>query len=729
VADALPVSLDSPQPPPLPHGQTADRRVFTTAGAIVMLSLLVKAGTAVRELLIAWYFGTSDPLDAYVIAYAVPYFFITLLGASLAPVLVPAYVGLRVRNQRQGAETLVGDVIVASTLLLVVVAVVLALGAPLYVQLVAQGFSPEKLALAERLAAVLAPTVLTSVLVSLAGGILNAHSRFVVPALSPLISTTVVVCALFVFSASEGVFALAFGLLVGTAIELLLLVILVRREVAPRVSHTMDNPQLFEFGARFVPTLIGALLMASTLLVDQAMSSGLPAGSVAALNYANRLVTAPLGLTAAALGTVVLPHFSRLVSSERWSELRSTIVRYLWKAAVVTIPLALLIVLLARPVTDLLLHRGAFSGTDVQTVSLCLAALAIQIPFYTGVIVLMRLALALKLNVAIALISSAILVLDVGLNAWLASFMGVTGIALSTSIVYACLFGLLLVVTERRLRETNVYVAAAFDSTLTLAAPTVSISIITPTLNAARFLEGCLSSVRAQRYARIEHIVVDGGSTDGTADMARAAPGVVYIEARGSNQSRAINDGLRAARGDVLAWLNADDEYAPGTLHVVQERFAADPTLDVLYGDCDVLDIKYRALWRETPGPYDFTRLLRGGNYIAQPAVFVHRRVFERLGYLDESFECGMDYEFWLRARHAHIEYVPRVLAIFRWHQNSKTARNQFMCWRELLRAARLYGGGWTPALAWSYSRMLVTVGRQRAIRATTTSLRGDSSL
>ena len=419
-----------------------------------MLSLVVKAGTAARELLIAWYFGTSDPLDAYLIAYAVPYFFITLLGASLAPVLVPAYVGLRVRHQRKGAERLVGDVILVSTLLLIVVAVVLAAGAPLYLRLIAVGFSPEKLALAEGLAAVLAPTVLTSVLVSLAGGILNAHNRFVAPALSPLISTSVVVGALFVFSTRSGVFALAFGLLAGTAIELVVLAALVRREVAPRFSLALANPHLLDLGARFVPTLIGAVLMASTLLVDQAMSSALPAGSIAALNYANRLVTPPLGLTAAALGTVVLPHFSEMVSSERWSELSSTIGRYLWKAALVTIPLGLGLFLLASPLTELLLHRGAFSGADVTTVASCLAALALQIPFYTGVILLMRLALALKLNAAIAVISCASLVLDVGMNAWLASFMGVTGIALATSIVYACSFGLLLAVTQRRLQHT-----------------------------------------------------------------------------------------------------------------------------------------------------------------------------------------------------------------------------------------------------------------------------------
>jgi glycosyltransferase involved in cell wall biosynthesis len=253
----------------------------------------------------------------------------------------------------------------------------------------------------------------------------------------------------------------------------------------------------------------------------------------------------------------------------------------------------------------------------------------------------------------------------------------------------------------------------------------LSISIVTPTLNAAVFLNGCLDSVRAQLCTDFEHIVVDGGSTDGTAEIVRAASGVVYIEARGSNQSQAINHGLRAAQGDVLAWLNADDEYPRGTLQMVQERFNADPLLDVLYGDCDVVDVTDRALWRETPGPYDFMRLLRRGNYIPQPAVFIHHRVFERLGYLDETFECGMDYEFWLRMREARIQYIPRVLARFRWHPNSKSARNQIICWREVLRAVRGHGGGWTPALAWSYSRMLVTLGRQRVMRTTKT-LRQD---
>src|SRR5262249_6964344 len=148
-------------------------------------------------------------------------------------------------------------------------------------------------------------------------------------------------------------------------------------------------------------------------------------------------------------------------------------------------------------------------------------------------------------------------------------------------------------------------------------------------------------------------------------------------------------------------------EYTPGTLQTVAAAFETRLMLDALYGDCDVIDSGTRLLWRERPGPYDFQRLLRHGNYLPQPAVFVHRRVFERFGYLDESFECGMDFELWLRLRNCQVEYVPRVLALYRWYSTSKTAVNQFGCWRELLRIVRRHGGGWTPTLAWKFSRML----------------------
>ena len=244
------------------------------------------------------------------------------------------------------------------------------------------------------------------------------------------------------------------------------------------------------------------------------------------------------------------------------------------------------------------------------------------------------------------------------------------------------------------------------------------ISVVTPVLNAASFISRCIASVGEQRYPAIEHIVVDGGSTDETIGLVRQFPQVNLIQLPGSNQSAAINAGFKLARGDVVAWLNADDSYAPGALEYVGRLFAAEPGLQGLYGDCTVLDLHDQVLWYETPGVYDFGRLLRNGNYLAQPAVFLRKSTLEQVGLLDESLQFGMDYDLWLRLRNRRIDYVPRVLADYRWHAGSKTAANQFGNWRELLLIVRRYGGGWTPQLVWSFLLMLLTVSRLRIVHS-----------
>jgi glycosyltransferase involved in cell wall biosynthesis len=252
---------------------------------------------------------------------------------------------------------------------------------------------------------------------------------------------------------------------------------------------------------------------------------------------------------------------------------------------------------------------------------------------------------------------------------------------------------------------------------------TTQLSIVTPTLNAAAYLEQCLASVAGQAVEDLEHIVVDGGSSDATQAIARRFPGVIWISRPGSGQTAAINAGLQGAQGDVVAWLNADDAYTPGALQEVVERFSRDPGLDLLYGDCQVVGPLGQTLWWERPGNYDFGRLLRRGNYIAQPAVFLRKRVFASVGYLDESLEYGMDYDLWLRLRGHTVAYVPRTLARFRWHTDSKSARGQARSWNEFLRIVRRHGGGWTPHIAMACARCLVTVARVRLGAALTGSI------
>jgi glycosyltransferase involved in cell wall biosynthesis len=239
------------------------------------------------------------------------------------------------------------------------------------------------------------------------------------------------------------------------------------------------------------------------------------------------------------------------------------------------------------------------------------------------------------------------------------------------------------------------------------------ISVVTPTLNAERFFAECLASLD---YADLEHLVVDGGSTDGTVEMVRPHPRSFCLLRPGLNQAAAINEGLRAATGEIVAWLNADDAYAPRALALVAECFAAEPALDALIGDCAVVDPDGKPLWYERPGAYDFRRLLRRGNYLAQPAVFLRRRLLGRIGLLDESLEYAMDYDLWLRLRGTRVGYVPQVLAKFRWHPASKTARNTLGNWRENLRILHRHGGGWTPELAASFAMAMLTVTKQRLL-------------
>ena len=245
---------------------------------------------------------------------------------------------------------------------------------------------------------------------------------------------------------------------------------------------------------------------------------------------------------------------------------------------------------------------------------------------------------------------------------------------------------------------------------------TITLSVVTPTLNAEPYLSECLASLQQQGTTTIEHLVVDGGSMDRTLDIVRDEKNAICLIRPGSNQAAAINEGLRQATGEIVAWLNADDAYPPGAVATVAECFASEPDLDVLVGDCAVIGPEGEPLWHERPGPYDFERLLRRGNYLPQPAVFLRRRTLQSIGLLDESLEYTMDYDLWLRLKRARVRYVPQVLAVFRWHPGSKTARNVLGNWRENIRVVRRHGGGWTPQLVWSLSRALVSTTKSRLL-------------
>jgi hypothetical protein len=200
------------------------------------------------------------------------------------------------------------------------------------------------------------------------------------------------------------------------------------------------------------------------------------------------------------------------------------------------------------------------------------------------------------------------------------------------------------------------------------------VSVITPTLNQAHFLEATLHSVRAQTYPRIEHIVVDGGSTDGTVDVLRREAEL----ARGSLQWQsgpdrgmydAINKGLALATGDVLAFLNSDDVWMPWAVEAVIDALESKPGVDLIFGDgIKVYETNGAQRLRLFP-PFDRISL---ANYesLMEPAVFWRRRLSERIGGFDTTMRYVADLDYWLRAAAsgARISHLSEVIAIERIH-------------------------------------------------------------
>jgi len=215
------------------------------------------------------------------------------------------------------------------------------------------------------------------------------------------------------------------------------------------------DTHLSEVAGQYAPMIAGAFLMCSTGLVDQSMAAMLPSGSVASLNYGNRIISLPITITSTALSTAVIPYFSKMVAREDWTTLRHTLKQYLGLIFAVSIPLTGLIILFSEPIVQILLQRGSFTANDTHLVAQIQACYAFQIPFYISGMLVVRLISAMRNNQILMWGSAGNLIVNIGLNYLFMQWLGVPGIALSTSGVYLFSFSFLLLVAIQKLKQTE----------------------------------------------------------------------------------------------------------------------------------------------------------------------------------------------------------------------------------------------------------------------------------
>jgi glycosyltransferase involved in cell wall biosynthesis len=246
-----------------------------------------------------------------------------------------------------------------------------------------------------------------------------------------------------------------------------------------------------------------------------------------------------------------------------------------------------------------------------------------------------------------------------------------------------------------------------------------SISIVTPCLDAAATIEETIASIRAQEYPNLEHVVVDGGSTDGTLEILDRH-GVRYISEPDRGRADAANKGVALTSGEVVAWLNADDVYEPGALNAVGKAFAEHPQSNWVTGYCPIVDadgVEIRmgvtAYKNWFLRHYSFGLYLTQ-NFISDPATFVRRAALPD-GPFDEAYAISHDYDVWLQvAAKGPPVVLRRPISRFRMTEGTVSMEGFEQQFTEHAEVARRRGGGHPLAVAVNrlMSRLIVLTYR-----------------
>ncbi|MFH0917338.1 MAG: murein biosynthesis integral membrane protein MurJ [bacterium] len=452
-------------------GNDTKRRLAVAAAFLVAATAGSRVLGLVREIIMVSYLGLGPDMGAFTVAFKVPSLVRTLLAdTALSAAFIPVFSGLLEKERRREAWQVAYTVTVLATAILGVVTVLGMIFAPAVVKVVAPGFSddPQIVALTIHLMRLMFPTVVILGIAGIFMGVLNSYNHFTLPALAPIVWNLVIIGVVVAFSAGYGFKALAWGVLVGTVVELLMQVPAVwkrrwRREAGyspasdgPQVERgspyrlTLRSPEVRRVGILIGPVILSLGIINFNAFIDTVVATLISIPAPAIIDKAFRLFQLPQGVFAIAIGTVLFPAFSRNAAAKRMAEFREDLSTGLRQIFFVTLPFAAFFAVLALPTVRLIYEHGKVTSSDTALVASALTFFSVGMAFVSVNTLLNRAFYSIQ-KPWLPLFTGVInLALNAGLDLLLYKPLGVGGITLSTSLVSLFnFFGLMFLLGPR----------------------------------------------------------------------------------------------------------------------------------------------------------------------------------------------------------------------------------------------------------------------------------------
>jgi len=491
---------------------SVNRKIAKASIILISASMLGYLLSFFKEILVAARFGATWKMDAYYAAITIPGLIIGVLTVTFRAIFIPVFLKYRARLSEE-AQKIANIVISYVTICLLTGVLFIAIFASPIISLFFSGFDLETGLLAVKLLRIVSIMVLFSGFISLSTGILNAYKNFAVPALSSVLVTICVIFFIVFSKESMGIYTLVYGAVIGTFLQFILLAFVLKRKgFRYRVAFDQRHPGIGQIKKQAPLFLLSALFGQLNIVVDRLMASGLIAGSIAALGYADKLVQAPLQIFSRSIATAAFPFFATQVAENKVEELKDSLAANIRMAGFILIPLTVMLMVLSEPIIRLFFERGEFTPQATQLTAIIFRCYALQLFFKTIAWLLVRVFYALqdmKVIIKLGFIQS---MLNVIFNLILMKYITppVAGIALSTSMVLIFYVILSFIFLKRKLTQLRGYYILKGISMIMLASLIAGIVTFVVFQDLGKII---ISSLIIAQIKRISGAIIIGGAT------------------------------------------------------------------------------------------------------------------------------------------------------------------------------------------------------------------------